>query len=696
MDLCNCNSNSSRDDLRLVRGNDFSIIYPINAKYPDGSTVEDFDLHECTDLVVLIKRDSSTAKDIMTYAEGYTITGDKELTVAYDGLKMKLGSYRLDISGKFGGKDWRSYSKDEGFGIVESNEEANIPVGAFIADGVYTVICDFLMTYQTQEQADWEESDTSLPSYIKNKPTIPTTLRELEGDSTHRTVTDSDKAYWDAKSDFSGSYDDLTNKPTIPEEITVDSALSSTSTNPVQNKVIDYALGGKVDKVNGKGLSTNDYTNTEKSKLASLSNYDDTEVRSMINAKYTKPSSGIPASDIANGVIPDVSGFVTKSVNDLVNYYTKTQTYTQSEVNSLIAGISGFEYEVVSTLPTASASTLHKIYLTPSSDPQTQNVKDEYITIESSGTYSWELIGNTTIDTDSFFVYDIDASELNNGYKIIQSSEPYNAIHAAYQAGKVVYVRWTNDDGERPAYIIPLSFNENGWYYFAWSYASPIKTFMYYVVVAPISTEVSYMEGDLYSKPSGGIPKTDLASAVQTSLGKADTSLQPSDVIDSLSSASTTSALSANQGKVLDESKQATIDASHKLSADLVDDASTTNKFVTSSEKSTWNGKADKVLVVNHGTSDTTYTLPPNELHIWGTVASLAITLGTPTDNTIENEYKIQFTSGSTATQFSLPQGVEWGTQDPEQPNPLVVKANAIYQISIINNIGLWTAIANS
>ena len=33
-----------------------------------------------------------------------------------------------------------------------------------------------------------------------------------------------------------------------------------------------------------------------------------------------------------------------------------------------------------------------------------------------------------------------------------------------------------------------------------------------------------------YSKPSGGIPKTDLASAVQTSLGKADTALQPGDV----------------------------------------------------------------------------------------------------------------------------------------------------------------------
>jgi hypothetical protein len=39
--------------------------------------------------------------------------------------------------------------------------------------------------------------------------------------------------------------------------------------------------------------------------------------------------------------------------------------------------------------------------------------------------------------------------------------------------------------------------------------------------------------------------------------------------------------------------KQATIDSSHKLSADLVDDTSTTNKFVTAQEKTTWNSKQD-------------------------------------------------------------------------------------------------------
>ena len=33
-----------------------------------------------------------------------------------------------------------------------------------------------------------------------------------------------------------------------------------------------------------------------------------------------------------------------------------------------------------------------------------------------------------------------------------------------------------------------------------------------------------------YAKPDGGIPKTDLASDVQTSLGKADTALQAADI----------------------------------------------------------------------------------------------------------------------------------------------------------------------
>ena len=98
-----------------------------------------------------------------------------------------------------------------------------------------------------------------------------------------------------------------------------------------------------------------------------------------------------------------------------------------------------------------------------------------------------------------------------------------------------------------------------------------------------------------------------ITSTLVTKIG---TALQPTDIIDSLSSGSTTSALSANQGKVLNESKQATIDATHKLSADLVDDASTTNKFVTASEKTTWNGKestSNKVTSLSSSSTDTQY-----------------------------------------------------------------------------------------
>lgn len=53
------------------------------------------------------------------------------------------------------------------------------------------------------------------------------------------------------------------------------------------------------------------------------------------------------------------------------------------------------------------------------------------------------------------------------------------------------------------------------------------------------------------------------------------------------------SGLSYFWGKI-NSKKQNTIDASHKLSADLVNDTSTTNKFVSASDKTTWNGKYSK------------------------------------------------------------------------------------------------------
>lgn len=106
-----------------------------------------------------------------------------------------------------------------------------------------------------------------------------------------------------------------------------------------------------------------------------------------------------------------------------------------------------------------------------------------------------------------------------------------------------------------------------------------------------------------------------------------------------------------------------------------------THRVVTDAEKTAWNGKSDKVAIVNHGTSDTTFTLTPNIFHVWGTVASLTLTLATASTTTMD-EFMFQFTSGTTATTLSLPSTVKW-VAEPE------IEAGMTYQVSIVNNIAV-------
>lgn len=109
-----------------------------------------------------------------------------------------------------------------------------------------------------------------------------------------------------AKVAFSGSYIDLEDKPTIPSAITENTVSgwgftknNGTITEVKMNGkskgtsgVVDLGtvltehqdISGKVDKVQGKGLSTNDFTSKLKSKLESLENYDDTKLQETLKA----------------------------------------------------------------------------------------------------------------------------------------------------------------------------------------------------------------------------------------------------------------------------------------------------------------------------------------------------------------------------------------------------------------------------
>ena len=119
--------------------------------------------------------------------------------------------------------------------------------------------------------------------------------------------------------------------------IVVDTALSSTSTNPVQNKVINTALSNKVDKVSGKGLSTNDYTSADKKKLSGIeTEANKTVVDTALSDTSTNPVQNKVVNTALNNKVDKVSG---KGLS--------TNDYTTAEKNKLSGIESGANKTVV-------------------------------------------------------------------------------------------------------------------------------------------------------------------------------------------------------------------------------------------------------------------------------------------------------------------------------------------------------------
>ena len=105
------------------------------------------------------------------------------------------------------------------------------------------------------------------------------------------------------------------------------------------------------------------------------------QLTGQLATKYEKPVGGIPDTDLSVALQTAIASFITASTQNLVYYYLKSETYSATEVDQLLAAIKQFTYEAVAVLPEASAQTVGKIYLVPSADPKTQNVKDEFITL---------------------------------------------------------------------------------------------------------------------------------------------------------------------------------------------------------------------------------------------------------------------------------------------------------------------------
>lgn len=115
----------------------------------------------------------------------------------------------------------------------------------------------------------------------------------------------------------------------------------------------------------------------------------------------------IPAntSDLTND-----SGFITKTVNDLANYYLKSETYSKAELDNKISAIPKFSIEVVGSLPTTGISDT-TVYLLASGNEQ-DNLYTEYIYVNGA----WEYLGKQTVDLTGY----VKRTELSAYYTSIE------------------------------------------------------------------------------------------------------------------------------------------------------------------------------------------------------------------------------------------------------------------------------------
>ena len=194
-------------------------------------------------------------------------------------------------------------------------------------------------------------------------------------------------------------------------ESELNSALSSYVTSEAFSNVIS-GLSGRIDNLHEVKYTEQVLTNAQKA-----------QARQNIGAgTYSKPSSGIPSSDLAAGVIPDVSQFITKTVNDLVNYYTKSETYTKAEVQALIAAINQFHYEVYESLSDVTDPQSNVLYLIGPTGTGSDKYEEYVFTTE------WVKIGDTSINLSGY----VTTEALNTALANYVTSEALSTILADY------------------------------------------------------------------------------------------------------------------------------------------------------------------------------------------------------------------------------------------------------------------------
>lgn len=229
-------------------------------------------------------------------------------------------------------------------------------------------------------------------------------------------------------SSFSGNYGDLKSKPSINghELASGENSLETLGIQAAGDYATKAELGNKVDKVEGKSLSTEDYTTAEKTKLSGVQT--GAQVNVIESVKINGVAQGVDgkAVDIA---VPtkvsqlsndskfqteaEVTGKVNSAVADKVNQTQMTSAIsaattdmaTRAYVTQQLANINK-KAVVTSTEEMTDENTIYLMANVGEED----NSYDEYIVYEGTP----EKIGTTKVDLTNY-VQDSDLIAITNG-----------------------------------------------------------------------------------------------------------------------------------------------------------------------------------------------------------------------------------------------------------------------------------------
>lgn len=243
-------------------------------------------------------------------------------------------------TGFFGDHEVQKSNPEYIFSEIDSNYRREFSKGKSFKVSIWNEVDtynndDFIQDFVIYNQALWARIDPT-PS-INEIPTEPSWAMLLEGVAHIEFEEKDNKVYWKYEDEsewkvlFSGVSEEVIIQAINKNKETLyDSELNSESTNAVQNKVVTTALENKVDKEEGKGLSSNDYTTDEKNKLANLENYDDSELKREIANTYQ------PIGDYLTEIPPD---YIKKDDLVTINNQSLIKTSDNTNIELNLSGI---------------------------------------------------------------------------------------------------------------------------------------------------------------------------------------------------------------------------------------------------------------------------------------------------------------------------------------------------------------------